>query len=128
MDDLAYGQRNKRGDWAPAARIEIAPLFASPLNPLRLLKWLPSYFLPWNLLFAASAVVYWQAVVPPVETLRTLSLSWALWLFAVNCVATLLFYSAFELRLYRQRAQSQRFKYNGKFPADHPNGAFWFES
>lgn len=46
MDDLAYGQRNKRGDWAPAARIEIAPLFASPLNPLRLLKWLPSYFLP----------------------------------------------------------------------------------
>ena len=128
MDDLEFGKRDKRGDWAPAARIEVAPLFAAPLNALRLIKWLPHYFLPWNLLFAASAVVYWLAVVPPIATLRTLDARWPLWLLGVNCVATLAFYSALELRLYRQRAQSQRFKYNGKFPADHPNGAFWFRS
>ena len=128
MDDLNYGQRNKRGDWSPSARIEIAPLFALPLKPLALVKWLPHYFLPWNLLFAVSAVAYWRLVVPPAATLKTLNVSWALWLFVVNCVAVFLFYSAFELRLYVQRAQRQRFKYNAKFPNDHPNGAFWFKS
>jgi sterol desaturase/sphingolipid hydroxylase (fatty acid hydroxylase superfamily) len=127
MDDLAYGRRNRRGDWAPTARIEIAPLFRLPLKPLDLVKWLPHYFLPWNLLFAVSALLYGRFIVPPAETLRTLDIRWALWLFAINCVAVFLFYSAFELRLYVTRAQSQRFKYNAKFPADARNDAFWFK-
>ena len=25
MDDLKFGTRNKRGDWAPNARLELAP-------------------------------------------------------------------------------------------------------
>jgi sterol desaturase/sphingolipid hydroxylase (fatty acid hydroxylase superfamily) len=128
MDDLAIGTRNKRGDWKPNARIEIAPLFRFPLKPLVLLHWLPHYFLPWNLLFAASAAVYWAFVVPPTEVLRTLEPGWALRLFAVNCVAVFLFYSAFEFRLYRLRAQGHRFKYNAKFPADQPSNVFWFNS
>jgi hypothetical protein len=56
MDDLAYGKRNKRGDWTPGATLTIAPVFVLPPRPLAFLKWLPGYFLPWNLLFAASAV------------------------------------------------------------------------
>lgn len=27
MDDLKYGKRNKRGDWAPDAPVQTAPLF-----------------------------------------------------------------------------------------------------
>jgi sterol desaturase/sphingolipid hydroxylase (fatty acid hydroxylase superfamily) len=128
MDDLQFGKRNKRGDWAPKARLEIAPLFAFPPDPPALLKWLPHYFLPWNLMFAISALAFWRFVVPPVETLRTLQAGWILWLFAVNGVAVFLFYSAFEWRLYRLRAQGGRFKYNAKFPADHPSKTFWFNS
>lgn len=30
MDDLKYGTRNKRGDWAPNQPVETAPLFAFP--------------------------------------------------------------------------------------------------
>src|SRR3984957_20759160 len=34
------------------------PVFVLPPRPLDFLRWLPGYFLPWNLLFAASAVAY----------------------------------------------------------------------
>jgi sterol desaturase/sphingolipid hydroxylase (fatty acid hydroxylase superfamily) len=128
MDDLRFGTRNKRGDWSPAAKIEIAPVFVLPPQPLKFLKWLPHYLLPWNLLFAVSAAAYWHFVVPEPEVLQTLSLDWVLWLFAVNCVAVFLFYGAIELRLYTKKAQANRFKYNGRFPADQKNHAFLFNS
>lgn len=128
MDDLTFGKRNKRGDWAPADRIEIAPVFVLPPQPFAFLKWLPHYFLPWNLLFAASAVTYWYFVVPETEALKTLHWSWILRLFAINCLAVFLFYGAFELRLYILRRQGNRFKYNGKFPGDASNPAFLFNS
>ena len=64
MDDTTFGKRNKRGDWAPDGRIETAPVFRLPPRPLEFLKWLPHYFLPWNVIFAASALAYWYLVVP----------------------------------------------------------------
>lgn len=128
MDDLAFGTRDKRGNWTPSGKLEPAPLFSLPFNLMTLLRWLPSYFLPWNLMFALSAVLYWHYVVPDAATLKTLAWSWPLKLFAVNCVAVFLFYGAFELHLYIRRAQAGRFKYNAKFPADHPSPAFMFRS
>src|SRR6476620_9879886 len=100
MDDLAYGKRNKRGDWSPNEPIQIAPVFTLPPQPMALLRWLPHYFLPWNVIFALSAVAYWAWVIPSVETMQTLSWGWPLRLYAVNVVANFLFYGAFELHLY----------------------------
>lgn len=128
MDDLLYGTRNRRGDWTPNEPIEVAPVFVLPPRPKAFLKWLPHYFLPWNLLFALSAVAYWAWIIPPVETLRTLSWGWPLWLLAVNCVAVALFYGAFELHLYGLKRQGRRFKYHAKFPSEQKSKAFWFES
>ncbi|MBX5039116.1 hypothetical protein HJB51_25860 [Rhizobium lentis] len=64
MDDLSFGKRNKRGAWAPDGWIETAPVFTLPPKPVAFLKWLPHYFLPRNVLFAASAVAYWHLIVP----------------------------------------------------------------
>ena len=126
MDDLAFGTRDKRGNWAPAKPLGIAPFWALPPNPMDILRWLPGYFLPWNLSFAAFSLVYWSWIIPPFETMQTLAWGWALYIYAVNLVAVCLWYGAFELRLYWQRAQGTRFKYNAKFPAEHPSDAFWF--
>lgn len=128
MDDLSYGTRNKRGDWAPNAPAATAPLFVLPPRPLQFLKWLPHYFLPYNLLFAASAVAWWHWVLPDAETLKTLEWGWILRLFIVNSLAVLLFFGAFEWRLYIRRAQANRFKFNGRWPSEHKNKAFWFEN
>ena len=128
MDDLLYGTRNGRGDWSPSRHAELAPLFVLPPRPRAFLRWLPHYFLPWNILFALSAVAWWAWIVPPVESMRTLSWGWTLWLFAVNAVAVFLFYGAFELHLYGLKRQGRRFKYHAKFPSEQKSKAFWFQS
>lgn len=128
MDDLQFGKRNKRGDWAPDRPIETAPLFAFPPRLRAILHWLPHCFLPWNAIFAASALAYWTWVIPPVETMQRIGLDWVAWLYAVNALCVLLFYGAFELHLYVLRRQKNRFKYNGKFPSEQRSKAFWFES
>lgn len=128
MDDLKHGTRDKRGDWTPNKPLEIAPIFVFPPRIAAFLKWLPHYFFPWNMIFAATAAIYWIWVIPPMETMRTISFGWVAWLYAVNSFGTLLFYGAFELHLYVMRRQENRFKYNGKFPADQKSKAFWFES
>jgi sterol desaturase/sphingolipid hydroxylase (fatty acid hydroxylase superfamily) len=79
-------------------------------------------------LFFLSALAWWHWVIPPVETLKTLTPGWVLWLLAINAIAVFLWYFAFELHLYIRRAQGNRFKYNGKFPADAPSDVFWFRS
>jgi len=127
MDDLNYGARNKRGDWSPGEAAATAPLFVLPPQPLKLLKWLPSYFLPYNLLFALSAVAWWHWVLPDVETMKSLAFGWVFRLFAVNCIAVFVFYGAFELRLYVWRAQGNRFKYNARWPSEQRSRAFFFE-
>ena len=124
MDDLNYGKRNKRGNWAPNEPIQPAPLFSALKMPRAFLKWLPHYFLPWNFLFLASAALFLFFLTPERETLKTLEWGWILSILLRNSVAVAMFYGAFELHLYVRRAQANRFKYNGKFPADSRNPAF----
>lgn len=128
MDDLKYGTRNKRGDWAPNEPAGTAPLFVFPPQPLKLLKWLPSYFLPYNVLWMVSAWVWWTYVLPAPEVMQTLAFGWIAKLFVINCLAVLVFFGIFELRLYTFRKQDRRFKYNGKWPSEHPSDAFMFKS
>ena len=63
MDDTKFGTHNKRGDFTPNEPAEVAPIWRFPPKPLAILKWLPSYFLPWNLLWTASAFAWWAWVV-----------------------------------------------------------------
>ncbi len=128
MDDLSFGTRNKRGDWAPNGRIEVAPYWAWPPKLMAVLKWLPDYVWPWNAFHMATALAYWAWVVPDVEVMKTLALGWALWLYAVNAAAIFVMYGSIELFYYVKRKQGARFKYNGKFPGDHPSDVFWFKS
>lgn len=128
MDDLQFGTRNKRGDWAPNHRPEIAPFWAWPPRVLKVLKWLPEYIWPWNAFHMATALLYWFYVIPDIETMKTLAWGWALWLYSVNAVCIFLMYGAIEFFYYVKRRQGARFKYNGKFPADSPSDVFWFKS
>jgi sterol desaturase/sphingolipid hydroxylase (fatty acid hydroxylase superfamily) len=128
MDDLKFGTRNKRGDWAPSGSIEIAPYWNRPFDLLKVLRWVPEYLFPWNAFHLATALAYWYVVIPDVEVLKVLDWRWPLLLYAVNAAAIFVFYGFFELRYYVKRHQETRFKYNGKFPADQPSDVFWFQS
>ena len=126
MDDLLYGTRNRRGDWAPKEGMQPPPVFVWPPQPLSLLRWLPHYLLPWNALFFGVALLIWSLATPPLATLRTLAPGWILFLLVRNSAVVLLVYGILEVRLYVRRAQGTQFKYNAKWPADHPSDVFWF--
>ena len=128
MDDLQFGTRNKRGDWAPKAALKLPPLWHKPFSLPKVLAWVPEYLFPWNAFHMATALLWWVYVVPDQETLKTLSWGWALWLYAANAAAIFLFYGAIELVWYVKKKQGTRFKYNAKFPAEQPSDVFWFKS
>jgi len=128
MDDLATGTRNKRGDWAPNASAQIAPLWDWPPQPMKLLKWLPHYFLPYDVLWIASAFLWWNYFLPDVEVMKTISFGWIAKLFVINTLALFCFFGAYEFRLYISRTQGARFKYNAKWPSENKSAVFWFKS
>jgi sterol desaturase/sphingolipid hydroxylase (fatty acid hydroxylase superfamily) len=128
MDDLRFGTRNKRGDYSPTAPLEGAPLFRWPVQPGRLIRWLPHYFLPWNALFLVLGTALWLWATPSRATLATLDWPWMAYLLARNAAIVLLVFGALELRLYIRRAQGNRFKFNGSFPGDKPSSVFMLGS
>ena len=127
-DDLQFGTRDKRGNWRPDAPLQVGPLLDPPWSLKRVLKWIPGYFLPWNALFLGLATVFWFWLTPEPGTLQNLEFGWIALLFLRNAALILILYGLLELRLYVKRRQGNRFKYNGKFPADHPSDVFWFRS
>lgn len=128
MNDLDYGTRDKRGDWRPNEPLEVGPLLDFPWNPMRVLKWIPAYFFPWNVMFMVVGAVFWFYLTPGKETLQVLTWDWPLLLFLRNSALVLLIFGALEFRLYFRRSQGNRFKFNGKFPADQPSNVFLFKS
>lgn len=128
MDDLKFGARNKRGDWAPEEPLEPAPIWLFPPQPKKILAWIPAFFFPYNILFMISAIVYWQMFVPDVLVLQSFGWVWVLKMFGINVILAFIWYQGWELPLYVKRRQGNRFKYNHKFPADHPSDVFWFKS
>jgi sterol desaturase/sphingolipid hydroxylase (fatty acid hydroxylase superfamily) len=126
MDDTLFGKRDKRGDWKPDELLVYPPVFVWPVQPIRFLKWLfgyPGYILPWNLAYGTIALLLWLYATPSMETMKTFSAGWLAYLLARNTVLVFLFVGAFHLRLYVQKAQGTKFKFNGRWPATN-NSAF----
>src|SRR6185436_8403179 len=95
MDDLAYGKRDKGGNWKPLERIEYPPVFVWPFEPVRFLKWFfgyPGYILPWNLVYAAAGFALWYFLTPPMETMRSFAPGWIAYLLVRNAVIVLVFF------------------------------------
>ena len=128
MDDLSTGKRNKRGDWVPNAPLVTSPLFRLPPQLTKLPGWLVGYFLPWNVLFMVTGALFWTFLFPSAAEMATYAWGWILKILILNLIAAALFYTALETPLYLRRRQANRFKYNGKFPGDIKNTAFWFSS
>jgi len=127
MDDLNYGTRNKRGDFAPSATLEIAPFWSWPPQFGKILAWIPGYIWPWNALHMATALLYWRFIIPDIATMQTMRSGWALWLYCVNAAAIFILYGSVEFFYYVKRRQATRFKFNARFPTDHPSDVFWFK-
>jgi sterol desaturase/sphingolipid hydroxylase (fatty acid hydroxylase superfamily) len=128
LDDLVCGTRNKRGDWTPNEPARVAPIFVWPWSPAAFLKWLPGYFLPWNVCFMALAAAIWFFATPSMETMRALAPGWIAFIWFRNMAIVLAVYGSLELWLYVKRHQGGHFKYNGLWPSDRRSDVFMFKS
>ena len=118
MNDEAYGQRDKNGNWKPFRLITYPPLFTRPFRPGKSLSWCfgyPGYLLPWNILYAGLAAVLWLGFTPPVGTVHTLDVHWTGFLLVRNLVLVLVIYGGLHFRLYIRRAQGLQFKYSSRW-------------
>ena len=121
MDDLAFGTRDKRGNWKPSKALAYPHVFALPIKPGAILRGIPDYLAPWNFFYAAVGVAFWLWLTPPMEAMKTFSLGWVAFILARNLAVVILFFGGFHLRLYWQRRQGTQFKYNGKWlETDNP--------
>ncbi len=121
MDESKYGKRDKRGHWAPDARISYGPFFSWPPQAKVLFKWLfgfPGYFLPWNVLYAVLAILIWQFLTPSLESFSASTGFWIGVILARNIVLAILVYGGWHLWLYIWRKQGTAYKYNEKWPKD----------
>ncbi len=127
MNDLDFGTRNKRGDFRPRDAIGLPP-FVSSSHRRSWANWFMDLLWPWNAVIIGISVFWWFVVVPDFETMKTFEFGWIARLFVAKWVALFLWMGVFEWRLYVQKKQDRRFKYNAKFPAEQPSDYFWFKS
>src|SRR5882724_11467068 len=128
MDDSQFGVRDRRGHWRTFKPLRYPAVFVWPLQPKMIAKWVlvpDGYMLPWNLFYAAIAVLYWLYVTPSLETMKTLTFDWPIYLLACNAIILFLVTGGLHLYLYIQRAQGTQFKHNAQWPSKN-NSAFLF--
>ena len=99
-----------------------------PPSFIKVLRWLPHYFMPYDVIWILSAFAWWHWVLPDTEAMKTLQWGCILKLLAANIIAVIAFFGLYEWRLYVRRAQGSRFKYNGEWPSENKSNVFWFKS
>jgi sterol desaturase/sphingolipid hydroxylase (fatty acid hydroxylase superfamily) len=123
IDESLYGVRDKRGDWKPNERIEYPPVFVWPVQPVRFLKWLfgfPGYIFPYKAFYMLVGIALWR-LMPTMETTKTLSASWIIYVLALNAAMVFVCVGALHLGLYIRKSQGTTFKYSARWPAtDNP--------
>lgn len=105
MDDLLFGTRDKRGNWAPNHPAEPVPIWHRPFSLKKVLAWIPEFLWPWNAFHLATAIIWVTFLIPSWESLATLSLINFLWLYGLNAAGMFLFLGFFEFFYYFKRKQ-----------------------
>jgi len=106
MDETDIGTRDARGHWRPDKPLSYPAIFSSDINLAGFLGW------------ALLAVLFWVWLTPPLEQFTTFSLEPIAAVLARNTVLVVVFFGAYHLRLYWQRAQGTQFKYNPEWLAE----------
>ena len=129
--DDGSNTRDTKGEWVPRT-LKSAPIWAWPPRPKAVFKFFfgfPGYLWPlgqaayWGL-----AIVTWLFLQPGADELSSFSQlrgSWIVPMYARNVVLLLVIAGVWHLRLYWQRGQGTRFKYNTQWPNKKSN-AFLF--
>lgn len=128
MTEVEVETRNRWGDWWPSEPLEAPPVFVWPPRPIGFLRWFfgnPGYVWPWNILYAVIAALTWLLLTPNLARMQRFEVGWISAILLRNVGLLCLIVGAWHFRLYIQRAQDSRFKYNPRWLATD-NSTFLF--
>ena len=114
MSDTGMTERDDHGEWRPPGRILPAPTNTWPPQPLALAKWLfnwPGYIWPFNLVWAALAVVCWVFLTPALGSMHTFEIGWVGAILARNYALTILLFGGLHYYFYILRGQGDRLRF-----------------
>lgn len=120
--------RDKRGEWQPSKLPTPSEAFKRPLKLSPILKALfgrDEVIWPQNTLYMALAVVSWLYLTPEQSRTNSFALGWIAEIYVRNATVLLLIAGSLHLRLYVQKSQGQRHKFNHRWLSTR-NRAFLF--
>ncbi|MFY0611466.1 MAG: sterol desaturase family protein [Hyphomicrobiaceae bacterium] len=109
--------RDGNGDWRPAGRIKLPPIYAWPPLPSAVGKWMfgfPGYLWPMNSLTLGITLVVWFFLTPELAAMKTFEAWWLAWLLARNLALTLTYFGGLHLYLYVFKKQGDHLKFTSK--------------
>ncbi len=124
------GSRDARGEWQPDQLPRPSVLFSWPLRLMPILKLLFGYeglLWPKNALYMVAAVVAWVFLTPDLSRTTSFSVGWIGEIYLRNVAFVTLLSGSLHLRLYVQRAQGRKYKFNPRWLSSN-NKAFLFKN
>ena len=118
MSEAVDGTRDSPGEWQPAKRPEVAPVFVWPPRPLAALKWIvfyPGYLFPWNAIYFVIALAAWAYLTPELSRMVEFRIDWIAEIYFRNVAILVLWVGGWHLRLYTFRGQGSEHKFNLKW-------------
>lgn len=107
-----------RGEWQPESLPKPGPLFNWPLKlrpTLTMLFGHDGLLWPKNAIYLGIAVIAWLFLTPDLSRTSTFAVGWIAEIYLRNAALLLIIAGGLHLRLYVQRAQGQRYKYNPRW-------------
>lgn len=120
--------RNASGDWRPAERIKLPPIYAWPPRPSAVGRWLfgfPGYLWPMNSLTLGITLITWFFLTPELAVMQNLEAWWVGLLLARNVALALVFFGGLHLCYHVFKRQGDALKFSDK-PLATNNGRFLF--
>jgi sterol desaturase/sphingolipid hydroxylase (fatty acid hydroxylase superfamily) len=117
---VAFGIRNRKGEWQPPYPAEYAPIFVWPPRPRQLLRWLlayPGFLWPWNSVYLLVTLMTWFLLQPALSRCAHLQADWIGLMYLRNLGLLWLVSGGWHLALYSWKVQGTERKYDPRWPS-----------
>jgi len=118
--------RARRGGYKPENLIETSPLFAWPIRPVAVIRWLYHYLFPWIAIYVVLSILTWKYLTPELATMRVFHAKWVGFALARNLILVVFVTSFWHIYLHVLRLQGTEFKYDSRWLARN-NPLFLFK-
>jgi ferredoxin-NADP reductase/sterol desaturase/sphingolipid hydroxylase (fatty acid hydroxylase superfamily) len=121
----AGGYTDSRGEWRPPNPVSYAPIFVWPPKVKQFVVWLFYYLFTWNLIYLGIVIVSYYFLQPPLEAMKTITISWVSVIFLRNMALVWIIYGGWHLYLYIFKSRGSAGKYSPRWQSTSGTTFLW---